>query len=67
MRNASLEKARDIAITALEDCAIKCAAVTKARETNVYLTQPNVDSAISQDVSFIVFTLLYIKVCNVSV
>lgn len=67
MLNASLEKARDIAITALEDISKTYADVAKARETNAYLTQPNVDSAISQDASFIVFTLMYIKVCNVSV
>ena len=62
-----LHKKRDLAIQAFKDIGKTYENLAKDRELVVYHTQPNVDSAISQDTSFIVFTVMYMKVCNVSV
>ena len=62
-----LHKKRDLAIQAFKDIGKQYEQMAKDRELVVYHTQPNVDSAISQDTSLIVLTLMYMNVRNVSV
>ena len=62
-----LHKKRELAITAFKDIGKQYEQLAKDRELDVYHTQPNVDSAISQDTSLIVLTLMYMNVRNVSV
>ena len=62
-----LNKKRDLAIKAFKDIGHQYEQMAKDRELEVYHTQPNVDSAISQDTSLIVLTLMYMNVRNVSV
>ena len=62
-----LHKKRDLAIQAFKDIGHQYQQLAKDRELEVYHTQPNVDSAISQDTSLIVLTLMYMNVRNVSV
>ena len=62
-----LNKKRDQAIKAFKEIGQQYEQMAKDRELEVYHTQPNVDSAISQDTSLIVLTLMYMNVRNVSV
>jgi hypothetical protein len=62
-----LHKKRELAIKAFKDIGKQYEQLAKDREFMVYHTQPNVDSAISQDTSLIVLTLMYMNVRNVSV
>ena len=62
-----LQNQCELAITAFKDLGAQYTQIAKDKDEAVYHTQPNVDSAISQDTSLIVLTLMYMNVRNVSV
>ena len=65
--NRMLRSKFEVALVQIKELGVQYIQVAKDKDDLVYHTQPNVDSAISQDTSLIVLTLMYMNVRNVSV
>ena len=65
--NRMLRSKFEVALVQIKELGVQYIQVAKDKDELVYHTQPNVDSAISQDTSLIVLTLMYMNVRNVSV
>ena len=65
--NRMLRSKFEVALVQIKTLGVQHIGVAKDKDDLVYHTQLNVDSAISQDTSLIVLTLMYMNVRNVSV